>query len=138
MTVEISQKPLPVPNEDTREFFMGTKRGELMIQRCESCGEYRFVARQRCDLCGSPDFEWKAASGKGKVVSFAIVHQKYHPGFLDEIPYNITIVELEEGPRLTTNLVELGDAVPHGGMPVEVVFEDLSDEIRIHKFRPLR
>lgn len=130
------EKPLPIPNEDTRVLFEGARRGELMIQRCAKCGEYRFVARQRCDVCGSPEFSWEAASGRGKLISFAYVHQKYHPGFADETPYPIAIVELEEGPRLTTNLVQLNGVTPHGGMAVQVVFERRTDEISIPVFKP--
>jgi hypothetical protein len=137
MNAEAYKKPLPIPNDDTQVLFDGLREGRLMIQRCKNCGEYRFVARQRCDLCGSAESEWKAAAGRGKVISYAYVHQKYHPGFADELPYNIATVELEEGPRLTTNLVQLGDRKPYGGMPVEVVFEKLTDEISLHKFKPV-
>ncbi len=130
------EKPLPVPNSDTKELFAGAKRGELMIQRCGQCGESRFVARQRCDACGSSESAWVAASGRGTLVSFAAVHQKYHPGFFDEIPYLIATVELEEGPRITTNIVELDGAEPKGGMALEVIFDNRSDEITIPVFRP--
>ena len=128
-------KPVPVPNEDTRVLFEGAARGELMIQHCLGCGEYRFVARKRCDACASPEFEWVAAGGRGKVITFAWVHQRYHPGFYDELPYNIAVVELDEGPRFITNVVGMEGRELRGGMPVEVVFEARED-VHIPVFRP--
>jgi uncharacterized OB-fold protein len=133
---EKPEKPLPIPNEDTRVLFEGAARGALMIQHCLGCGAYRFVARRRCDVCASPEYEWKAAAGRGKVITFAFVHQRYHPGFYDEIPYNIAVVELDEGPRFITNVVGLEGRDLHGGMPVEVVFEKRG-EVSIPVFRPV-
>lgn len=129
-------KPLPVPDEESRPFFDAAREGRLLIMRCKSCGAYRYPSRDRCDVCWSTDTAWVQASGRGTVYTFGIMHQLYHPGFKDEIPYNVAVVELEEGPRTHTNLVGIANDQIRVGMPVEVVFEKLTDEVTIPKFKP--
>jgi len=108
-----------------------------MIQRCEDCGKHRFVARRHCDGCGSPRSAWVQASGRASLVSFARVHQKYHPAFAAETPYPIATVELEEGPRLLTGLAGIAGKTLKAGMALEVVFEAAGPEWKIPKFRPV-
>ncbi|HZQ37819.1 MAG TPA: Zn-ribbon domain-containing OB-fold protein [Dehalococcoidia bacterium] len=129
-------KPVPAADEESEPFFQGAREGKLMLMRCESCGAYRFPSRDRCDVCWSTDTEWVQASGKGTVYTFGIMHQLYHPGFKDEIPYNVVVVELAEGPRTYSNLVGIANDQIRVGMPVEVTFERISDEISLPKFRP--
>jgi len=129
-------KPVPAADEESEPFFQGAREGKLMLMRCKSCGAYRFPSRDRCDVCWSTDTEWVQASGKGTVYTFGIMHQLYHPGFKDEIPYNVVVVELAEGPRTYSNLVGIANDQIRVGMPVEVTFERISDEISLPKFRP--
>jgi uncharacterized OB-fold protein len=129
------QKPVPTPSPDAQPFYDGAKQGQLMIQRCGRCGVTRFVARTHCAECGSAEFIWVRASGRATLISWAHVHQKYHPAFLAETPYPIATVELEEGPRMVSNLVQVGKTNLRAGLPLEVVFEDAGDW-RIPKFRP--
>jgi len=129
-------KPVPAPSPDSMEFFAGAKEGRLMIQRCMECGKHRFVARRRCDGCGSPRSKWVQASGRASLVSFARVHQKFHPAFAAETPYSIATVELEEGPRLLTALVGVSGKSLKAGMPLQVVFEPAGPEWKIPKFKP--
>jgi len=129
-------KPLPVPDEESQPFFDAAREGRLLIMRCKSCGAYRYPSRDRCDVCWSTETAWVQASGRGTVYTFGIMHQLYHPGFKEEIPYNVAVVELEEGPRTYTNLVGIPNDQIRVGMPVEVVFEKLTDEITIPKFKP--
>lgn len=129
-------KPLPAADEESEPFFQGAREGKLMIMRCKRCGAYRFPSRDRCDVCWSTDTEWVQASGKGTVYTFGIMHQLYHPGFKEEIPYNVVVVELEEGPRTYSNLVGVANDQIRVGMPVEVTFERISDEISLPKFKP--
>ena len=75
-------------------------------------------------------------SGRGTVYSFVIMHQVYDPAFKDDVPYNVAAVELEEGPRLYTNLVDVANAAIRVGMPVSVVYDDVTDGITLVKFRP--
>jgi uncharacterized protein len=130
------QKPVPVPSSDSLEFFEGAKQGRLMLQRCGGCSKLRFVAKRRCDTCGSPESAWIQASGRATLVSFARVHQKFHPAFAAETPYPIATVELEEGPRLLTGLVGVQSILLKAGMPLVVVFEAAGPEWKIPKFKP--
>ncbi|MFN0095169.1 MAG: Zn-ribbon domain-containing OB-fold protein [Dehalococcoidia bacterium] len=128
-------KPIPEPDEDSQPFFDGARAGTLMLMRCAACGTMRMPSRKHCDACLSTDVEWVAASGRGTVRTFGVMHQKYHAGFFDELPYNLAIVELEEGPRLVTNIVGAENAAIRVGMPVSVTFTDYGD-VSLPKFKP--
>ena len=136
MSADRVEKPLPVPTVESREFFRGAKDGRLMVQRCSDCGKHRIIARRRCDGCGSARSAWVQASGRATLISYARVHQKYHPAFAAETPYPIATVELEEGPRLLTGLVGVEGKTLKAGMPLRVVFEPAGPEWKIPKFRP--
>ena len=131
---EIS-KPLPAITPDMREFFDGARSGRLMIQKCDSCGTLRFPAHDLCSKCNSTDSRWVPVSGRGEVFSFNIMHQLYHPGFASEVPYAVVMVELEEGCKFVSNLLGIKPHDIKCGMPVEVTFEKLSDEVSMPKFR---
>ncbi len=130
------QKPLPLPTQDTREYWEGCRRHELLIQRCRKCGTFRFYPRPMCPDCNSLESEWIKAGGKGRVYSWTVAVRQFHPAF--EVPYVIAIVELEEGVRMTTNVVNCPLEELSVGMPVEVVFEDVTEEVSLPKFRPIR
>jgi uncharacterized OB-fold protein len=129
-------RPLPQISTEMAPFFAAAKRHELVVQRCRGCGQLRFPARDRCSRCLSRESEWTRVSGRGVVFSFAIMHQVYHPGFADDVPYAVVVVELEEGVRLLSNVVGCPARETAVGMPVEVVFEDASPEVTLPKFRP--
>ena len=128
-------KPLPQIAPEMAPFFEAARRHELVVQRCRACGTPRFPARDQCSKCLSRESEWLRASGRGEVFSFAVMHQVYHPGFADEVPYAVVVIELEEGARLVSNLVDCPVRDIRIGMPVEVVFEAASAQITLPKFR---
>jgi uncharacterized OB-fold protein len=130
------ERPLPRPNEDTAPYWEAAHRGELRMQQCLDCGLVRFPPAVLCARCLSERAEWVRLSGRGTVYSWIVVHQSQHPAFNADTPYNVTIVELDEGPRLHTNLVECSNDRIHIGMPVEVVFDKVNDEVTLPKFRP--
>ena len=130
------QKPLPLPTQDTREYWEGCRRHELLIQKCRKCGALRFYPRPMCPECNSMEYDWIKACGKGRVYSWTVAVRQFHPAF--EVPYVIAIVELEEGVRMTTNVINCKPEELYVGMPVEVIFEDVSEEITIPKFRPIK
>ena len=132
------EKPLPMPNEDTAPYWEAARAGELRMQRCRDCGWTRFPPSLLCPRCLSENGEWTRMSGRGSIFSWVIVHQSQHPAFNPDAPYNVVIVELEEGPRLHSNLVECDPGAIRIGMPVEVVFDKINDEITLPKFRPRR
>jgi uncharacterized OB-fold protein len=128
------KKPIPAVTPEMKPFFDAAKRHQLVVQRCAQCGTYRFPAREICSNCLSRAAEWVAVSGEGEVFSYNVMHQVYHPGFADEVPYAVVVIKLKEGAKMTSNLVGVK---PHDikiGMPVKVVFEDITDEVTLPKF----
>jgi uncharacterized OB-fold protein len=109
-----------------------------VIQRCRGCGAHRFPARELCNRCLGSEAEWVPACGRGRVFSYGVVHQVYHPAFAGDVPYVVAVVELEEGARMTANLVECAPADVRIDMPVEVTFETRTPQITLPQFRPLR
>jgi uncharacterized OB-fold protein len=131
-------KPLPRVSEELAPFFAAARRRELVVQRCDDCGTLRFPARELCASCLSRRATWVPVSGRGRVLSFYVMHQVYHPAFAAEVPYAVAVVELEEGPRLTTNLVDCALGEIRVDLPVEVTFQDRSPEVSLPVFRPIR
>jgi len=130
------KKPLPKPNADTRPFWEGCKAHQLRFQKCSQCGHLRWPPSVICPICHSSQTQWVVASGKGRVYSFAVYHVAFHPAFEDEIPYVTAVVELAEGPRILTNIVGCSPSEVRCDMPVEVVWDDVTDEFSLPKFRP--
>src|SRR4030042_435276 len=129
-------KPIPKSDEVSRGFWQGCQRQELLLQKCSDCGRFQFYPRPVCINCMSRNLEWVRSSGAGTVYSFTVVHQNVTPGFVKEVPYVFAVIELAEGVRLSTNIVGCAPADVYIGMPVEVVFEPISPEINLPKFRP--
>jgi uncharacterized OB-fold protein len=129
-------KPLPVRTEENAPFWDSAKRHALEIQRCCGCGSFRYPVAEYCPRCLSPETEWTPISGKGSVYSFIIVHQRYDPSFADDLPYNVAVVELDEGPRLVSNIVGIPNGEIRVGMPLAITYEDVTDEFTLPKFKP--
>ncbi len=130
------RRSLPEPTPETRHFWAGAKAGELKLQRCDACKKAYFPPRPFCPACGSRDVSVFTASGRASLHSYVINHRPA-PGF--EGHYAIAVVELEEGPRMMTNIVECPQT-PEAlllDMPLEVVFAEQDDEISLPLFRPL-
>jgi uncharacterized OB-fold protein len=129
-------RPVPDVTAEMRPFYEAAKRRELVVQRCGACGALRFPARAICSACLSSKAEWAPVSGRGEVFSFNVMHQVYHPGFAEEVPYAVVVVKLAEGPKMNSNLLGVPPSKIHIGMPVRVVFEDLTDSVTLPKFAP--
>ncbi len=129
-------KRAPVPDEASKTYFDGARKHELILQRCSSCGAVMWPVKMRCDTCLGTEVDWFTASGKGTLYSYALVHQVNHPGFAAQVPYNVSLVELSEGLRIVSNVVGCPDAELEIGIPIEVTFEDVDDQVSIPKFRP--
>jgi len=118
----MTEKPLPVPNADTKPFWEGCARGELRIQRCTACGVAQFPPRAFCIACRATSPVWETASGRGRIASHTRVHRPPSPAFKAEVPYDVALVTLEEGPRIMVRLhgavaPRIGDAVRIGFDP---------------------
>ncbi len=130
------QKPLPAVTSLNAPFWESLKRRELKLQRCDGCGRVWYPPGPLCPHCWSEKFTWTQLSGRGRVNSWVVFHQAYFRSFEPEVPYNVAEVELEEGPRLLTNLVGVRNEEIRAGMPVEIVFDDATEEITLAKFKP--
>ena len=130
-----TKKPLPHLDQENRWFFEACARHELYLQKCKACGVLRYYPRALCPSCLSSDTHYVHASGRGKVYTFTVTHQNQAPGFRDELPYVMAYVELDEGPRVLTNIVNTPPDAVTIGLPVEVVFEDIDEDLAIPKFQ---
>lgn len=129
-------KPLPAITEENRPYWESAKAHRLALPRCGACGRFRFPPTSHCPNCLSAETAWQAVSGRGTVYSFVVMHQVYDSAFKDDVPYNVAAVELDEGPRLYTNLVGIANAAIRVGMPVRVVYDDVTEAVTLVKFRP--
>lgn len=129
-------KPLPRIDEESKGFWEACQRRELVVQRCGACGALRHYPRALCPNCLSDQVEWLRCSGRGTVYTFTVTHQNQAPGFRDALPYVLAYVELEEGVRMLTNIVDCPPESVRIGMPVEVVFEDATPAVTLAKFKP--
>lgn len=120
-------RPTPIADEASQPFFDAAAEGKLLLRFCAKCQRYMTYAAEFCDNCFASDMEWKAASGKGTVYSYVVMHQVLHPGFAAEVPYNVIVVETDEGPRLQSNLLGTADADIKVGMRVEVTCQQAGD-----------
>ena len=128
--------PLPRPTALSRPHWDGCRAGVLRVQRCGDCGAYVFIPEPVCTTCQSEALEWVESSGRGTLYSYTTIHRPQRPEF--EVPYTVAIVELEEGWHMLTNLVECEPSQIEAGLPVEVTFRRMSEEISLPMFRPRR
>jgi len=130
------EKPLPVITEETAPYWEYCKKHELRMQKCAQCSYIRFPISIVCPNCHSMESEWIKLSGKGKVYSFIIFRQAYHESYKDDIPYTVAIIRLDEGPRMESNIIGCKVEDVEIDMPVEVYFDDVTDDISLPKFKP--
>lgn len=127
--------PIPLPTPETRPFWDAAKRHELVLPRCRACGRVHYFPRGVCPHCLSADLVWERASGRGTLHTFTVV-ARGQKAFPVPTPYVLAIVELAEGPRMMTTLVDVDPKAVKIGMPVIVHFRDVSDTIALPLFRP--
>ena len=132
-------KPIPVPQGESDFYWEKAKEHELWLRNCDECNGAYFYPRDIAPCCFSRNTTWVQASGNATLFTYAIVHRAPHPGWYpDGVPFVTAIVELEEGPKMPTNIV-MDDPTPEKlqiGMPLKVVFEDITDTITLPKFAP--
>ena len=130
-------KPKPRPAPESLPYWQAAKEHRLALPRCEECEKFWHPPSRTCPHCLSANFTFRDVSGRGKVFSFVTFHRVYRPAFAEEVPYVVALVELEEGPRLLTNILGVSHEEVRCEMPVEVVFDDYDEDISIPKFRPV-
>jgi len=128
-------RPAPFPDHDSAPYWAAAHEGRLVVQRCTRCGAHQLYPRDRCISCRGP-VEWVDASGRGTVYSFTVIRQNHQRPFRDQIPYVVALVDLEEGPRVMTNVVGCDPEDVNIDMPVTATFEAVSDQAGIALFSP--
>jgi len=137
-TTETYDKLVPTPSIDSQPYWDGLKEHKLKLQKCANCGKIRHYPRPVCDSCWSMEVDWIEASGKGTVHSWTVSHHAFLPAYKKELPLILVTVDLEEGVRMNS---QLRDSKPEDlklGMPVEVIYEDATDDLTLPMFRPAR
>ena len=130
------RKPVPYIYQVARPYWRGAKRREILIQKCGDCAELIHYPRPLCTGCFSSNLNWIRCTGYGTVYNYTVTYQSVIQGFDEDLPYIFAIIELEEGVRMSTNLVGCDPDEVKIGMPVEAVFENINDEVSLPKFRP--
>jgi uncharacterized OB-fold protein len=135
------RKPLPAVTPEAKPFWDDAAQNKLTIQRCQDCKAWVWTPRPSCNECGSERVEWTPMSGKGAVYSFTVIRQVVgraaSKAFEPDIPYVVAWVDLDEGPRLITNIIQCPAESVKLGMKVSVVFEQAKPEIWLPKFKPI-
>ena len=132
-------RPLPKTNElDTKEFWEGTKEKEFRYQQCDSCDTIVFYPRRHCTGCTSGTLQWKVSVGKGTVYTYSVVRQSYHPFFRNMVPYTVAWIDMDEGPRILSNVVGVDDPANDVsiGQAVQLEWEE-HEELNIPLFKPI-
>lgn len=137
MTAHHIKEILPKPTQVTKAFWEAAKQHELLIQKCNKCGIYIFYPRVFCPKCLSSELEWVASSGEGTVYSYTIIYHSPIREFESLVPYFLAIIELKEGVRIMSNIVNCEPGDIYVGMAVKVVFEDVNKDISLPKFIPV-
>jgi len=131
-------KPLPVLSGLAGEYYGWCKLGELRFQRCGDCAAWRHVPREMCAECGSSKWDWVRSSGKGTIFTWTTAAVPLHPAFKGATPYAAVVVEMEEGVRVVSEVVDCAPEDLAVDMPVEVVFEEVTPEVTLPKFKRAR
>lgn len=129
-------KPLPVVQPWSEKFWEGTKEGKLLVQHCKDCNSNIFYPRKYCPECWSGNLDWIESTGKGKVFTFSTAVSMVEPRFMDELPYTLAYVDLDEGVRLMSKIVECDPEDIKIGMEVEVVFVE-RENFMLPYFKPV-
>jgi len=128
-------KPLPLLDGLAGEFYAWCKKGELRFQRCSECKAWRHVPREMCAACSSMRWSWERSGGRGHVFTWTVTAAPLHPGFKDATPYAPVVVEMDEGVRVVSELVDTKPEDLRIGMVVEVAFDAVTPEVTLPKFK---
>ena len=129
-------KPIPVPSAESQAYWDGLRDRKLLMPRCDACGKYWFPPSLLCPHCNATNWTWTSTSGRGRIFSYVVYHRVYHPGFADEVPYAVAVIELDEGPRMVSNVIGIAPDKLACDLRVEVVYQPITDTITLPKFKP--
>jgi Predicted nucleic-acid-binding protein containing a Zn-ribbon len=131
----MSERPLPAIDDESRPYWEAAREHRFVLQRCGACGKHVFYARALCPHCHAAELEWVEASGRGTIHSYTVARRPAGPAFADRVPYVCVLVDLEEGPRMLSNLIVDDVDSVRVGQPVRVAFEDVG-EVTLPVFEP--
>jgi uncharacterized protein len=131
------RKPLPRIDSDNRPYFDNAARRQFVIQRCRECERWVFYPRVACPYCLSAELEWREASGRGELVSYALVQRPHHPAFYGEVPIVFAAIRLAEGPVMLSEIRSVATGSLRFGMPLRVAFTELTDDVTLPVWEPL-
>jgi uncharacterized OB-fold protein len=131
------KKPLPEVQAYSQPFWDATKQNKLLIQTCGDCDATIFFPRQQCPNCWSTNLGWMEASGKGEIYAFSVTYEGVEAAFVEDLPIVLAWVDLPEGIRMQSNIIECDPESVEIGQQVEVVFKKVNDEITLPYFRPV-
>ena len=134
--VTIVRFDLPTPDNATRPFWDAAREGRFLVKRCRACERAHYYPRPFCPHCWSDDVEWEEASGRASLYTWSVVHQNDLPPWPERVPYVAAVVDLEEGPRAMTNVVDCQFESLRVDLPLQVAFRDAADEVTLPVFRP--
>ena len=129
------EKPLPLATPTSAPFWNGLKDGVVRLQRCGTCQSWVFYPRNRCPVCLSDALQWRDVSGRGTLYTYTIARQPTSPHFADEVPQLLAVVELDEGVRVTTTLVNIAPDAIKIGMRVKPYFDHISDDVTLLRYQ---
>ena len=127
---------LPTADAETQPYWDAAREERLLFRRCAGCGEAHFYPRRFCPLCWSEDVAWEDASGSATLYTWSVVHSNDLPPFAEKVPYVAAVVDLAEGPRMMTNIVDCDAEALTVGMELTVAFEKRTDDVTVPVFRP--
>ena len=131
------KKPIPVPSDESRPYWDGLHANKLMMPRCDACGHHWFPPSFLCSKCNATKWTWTQVSGRGRIFSYVVYHRVYHPAFAGDVPYAVAVIELDEGPRMYSNVIGMPPDQLSCDMKVEIVYEPITHEITLPKFKPV-
>jgi uncharacterized protein len=132
-----SSRPLPVITKDTEEFWEAAKKGKLVIQKCQDCMNVQHYPRMFCTSCLSENMEWVETTGVGTIYTYTIAHRPANPYMKDKVPYVVALVELPEGARIMTNIINTPIESIRIGAKAKVIFEKIGEGIKLPLFEQL-
>jgi uncharacterized OB-fold protein len=132
---DLVPKPKPRPAPESLPYWQAAREHRLALPKCEDCQKFWFPPSRTCPHCLSTNFSFQNVSGKGKIFSFVTFHRVYRPAFANDVPYVVALIELDEGPRLLSNIMGVTHDQVKCEMLVEVVFDDYDEDISIPKFK---
>jgi len=132
---DLVPKPKPRPAPESLPYWQAAREHRLALPKCEDCQKFWFPPSRTCPHCLSANFSFQNVTGKGKIFSFVTFHRVYRPAFTNDVPYVVTLIELDEGPRLLSNIMGVTHDQVKCEMRVEVVFDDYDEDISIPKFK---